>query len=142
MVKTESTTLQNSKILLFDGVCNLCNNTVQFIIKRDKKGKIQFASLQSEFGQKKTLEANLPLEDLKSIIFIENGTIYTRSTGALKMTKYLDGIWKIAYIFIIIPRPIRDFFYNIIAANRYRWFGKSEECMMPTTDIKSRFIKN
>ena len=127
-------------IVLFDGVCNLCNNLVQFIIKRDKKGKIRFAALQSEIGQSLLDEFELPLEDFDTAIIYENGKIYDRSSMGLRLSRHMDGLWPLCYAFIIIPKPIRDIVYNWIARNRYRWFGKRESCMMPTPELKARFL--
>ncbi len=135
----KSVVKQDFPVLLFDGVCNFCDNTVQFVLKRDTTKSIRFASLQSEFGQSVLNELQLPIEDLKSLIFLEKGKAYTRSTGALKLAPYL-GILKIAYIFIIIPQPIRDWAYNIIAKNRYRWFGEKDECMIPSPEVRQRFL--
>lgn len=125
-------------VILFDGVCNFCNSSVNFIIEHDKKGYFKFAPLQSEIG--KTLVDKFGLNDVDSIILVEDDKAYTHSTAALKFIKHLDGIWSWAYIFIIIPRPIRDFFYKLFAKNRYRLFGKKEVCMMPTPEIRSRFL--
>lgn len=129
-----------SAIILFDGVCNLCNGAVQFIIKRDKKGNFSFASLQSAEGQKLSKEYNLPVTDFNSFILIENNKVYTRSTGALRVTRKLRGLWPLIYGFIIIPKFIRDGVYNWIARNRYKWFGKKDECMIPTPELKARFL--
>ena len=125
-------------VILFDGVCNFCNSSVNFIIEHDKKGYFKFAPLQSEIG--KTLVDKFGLNDVDSIILVEDGKAYTHSTAALKFIKHLDGIWSWAYIFVVIPRPIRDFFYKLFAKNRYRLFGKKEVCMMPTPEIRSRFL--
>ncbi len=125
-------------IILFDGVCNFCNSSVNFIIEHDKKAHFKFAPLQSEIG--KGFVEKFGLSDVDSIILVENDKAYTHSTAALKFIKHLDGIWKFAYIFIVIPRPIRDFFYKLFAKNRYRWFGKKDVCMMPTPEIRSRFL--
>jgi predicted DCC family thiol-disulfide oxidoreductase YuxK len=127
-------------IILFDGVCNLCNRSVQFIIKRDKKKLFRFASLQGETGQEILRRFGLPADDLNSFIFLENDKIYTRSTGALRMLKALGGGWKLLYGFIIVPRFIRDAVYNWIARNRYKWYGKKDECMIPTPALKERFL--
>lgn len=126
--------------LLFDGVCNFCDASVQFVFKHDKTRTIHFGSLQSEFGQGQLRRANLPADELKSLIFLENGKVYTRSTGALKVAKYLGMPWSWARVFLIIPRPVRDFFYDIIAQNRYRWFGEKAECMMPSPEMRARFV--
>ena len=128
------------KIILFDGVCNLCNGLVQFIIKIDKKEVFKFSSLQSDFGQKILLENNLDTKDLNSFIFLDQGKLYQKSTAALKMYKSIGSFWQLLYILIIVPRPIRDWIYSFIANNRYKWFGKQESCWIPTPELKSRFI--
>lgn len=127
-------------IILFDGVCNLCNSSVNFVIKRDKQSVFKFATLQSEIAQKILTNNNLSPTDFSSFVFIENGKVYIRSTAALKVCNYLKGLWPLMYGFIIIPKRIRDGIYNWISKNRYRWFGKKEVCMIPTPDIKARFL--
>jgi len=127
-------------IILFDGICNLCNSAVQFIIKHDNKKLFRFASLQSETGQKLLSEYDLPLNEMNSFILIENGKAYNRSTAALRVAKKLNGILTWLYGFIIIPKIFRDSIYDWIAANRYKWFGKKEECMIPTPELKARFL--
>ena len=128
-------------IVLFDGVCNLCNRSVQFIIKRDKEGLFRFASLQGKTGQSLLKQFNLPTDDLNSFVLIENEKAYTRSTGALRMMRRLKGGWKLLYAFIIVPPFIRNAIYSWIAKNRYKWYGKREECMIPTPELKSRFLE-
>lgn len=132
--------MDHQPIILFDGVCNLCNGAVQFIIKRDKKNYFSFASLQSATGQKLLYEHDLSLNDFNSFILIENNKAYTRSTGALRVLKKLNGLWALLYSFIIIPPFIRNAVYNYIAKNRYKWFGKKEECMIPTPELRARFL--
>lgn len=127
-------------ILLFDGVCNVCNGFVQFVIKRDPEGYFQFASLQSEEGKKLLQQYGLP-DTLETVVLIENDTAYTYSTAPLRAARKLKGIWKVGFVFLIVPRFIRDAIYRFIAKNRYRWFGKKESCMMPTPDIQARFIQ-
>jgi predicted DCC family thiol-disulfide oxidoreductase YuxK len=127
-------------VLLFDGVCNLCNGLVRFIIKRDKAGKFKFASLQSEIGQSWLKRFGLVNVEYESFVMIRGDTYFTKSTAALKMLKELDGIWKTFYMFIIIPRPVLDFLYDLIAKSRYKIFGKRDECMIPTPEIKERFL--
>lgn len=127
-------------ILLFDGVCNLCNSSVQFIIRHDPEQKFVFTSLQSDKGREILKELGLNTEVFNSLVFIEKGQAFTHSTGALKIARQLNGLWKFLYIFIIIPKPIRDFLYTFIANNRYRFFGKKDYCMMPSPELKSRFI--
>ncbi len=131
---------ESGPILLFDGVCNLCNNSVQFIIRNDKKGRIQFASLQSDKGQALLKKYNLATDTLQSLVLIENGKAYTHSTGALKVARLLDGGWSLLYGFIAIPAFIRNAVYRYIGKNRYRWFGKKDHCMIPTPALKSRFL--
>ena len=136
----------NQPIILFDGVCNLCNASVQFIIERDPTAIFHFASLQSNAGQailaenalNATLKNEASAED--SVILVEGGKIYDRSTAALRIARRLSGGIKFLYVFIIIPRPIRDFVYKLIAKNRYRWFGKQDACWMPTKALKARFL--
>jgi predicted DCC family thiol-disulfide oxidoreductase YuxK len=128
------------RVILFDGLCNLCSGAVQFIIKRDKKNLFKFASLQSAFGQDVLKKFKLPSHELSSFILLENNIIYTKSTGALKVAKQLSGGWPLLYAFIIVPRFIRDGVYNYIAKNRYRWFGKKQECWLPTPTLKNKFL--
>jgi predicted DCC family thiol-disulfide oxidoreductase YuxK len=131
---------ENSNILLFDGVCNLCNKAVQFVIKHDKKSLIKFASLQSDFGQKILLEHNLPLNYLNSFIYLKNNKHYLKSTAALYLLNDLGGGWQLFFCFMIVPKFIRDFVYSIVAKNRYKWFGKNNECMILNEDLQRRFI--
>lgn len=127
-------------IVLFDGVCNLCDSAVQFIIKHDKKNIFMFTSLQSNAGQKLLAQYNFPLDELNSFILIEHGKAYTRSTGALKVVKKLQGLWPLLYGFMIIPKFIRDGVYNWVGRNRYKWYGKKDACMIPTPELKARFL--
>lgn len=130
----------DNPIVLFDGVCNLCNSSVQFILKRDKQKKFRFASLQSQKGQEILQRFKLSLTDFNSFVLVEEGRIYTRSTGALRMLRSLGKGWKLLYGFIIIPKFIRDAVYNLIARNRYKWFGKKEACWVPTPELRERFL--
>ncbi|WP_144522322.1 thiol-disulfide oxidoreductase DCC family protein [Bacillus pumilus] len=127
-------------LILFDGICNVCSGAVQFVIKRDPNERMMFASLQSETGQRILKENGLPLDEFNSFIYIEKGTLYTKSTGILKAMRQLKGIYRWSYLFLGIPRPIRDWFYERIAKNRYKWFGQKTSCMMPTPDIQKRFL--
>ncbi|MEO7989526.1 MAG: thiol-disulfide oxidoreductase DCC family protein [Chryseolinea sp.] len=126
-------------IVLFDGVCNLCNGAVQFIIKRDQANRFLFASLQSEFGKTQMIKAGLDPLSLHSIIVIDHNLAFQRSDAALKIAKHLDGLWSSFYIFRFVPRIIRDGIYNLIARNRYTLFGKQDRCMIPTAELKARF---
>ena len=128
-------------IVLFDGVCNFCNYWVSFAIKRDRKKKLRFASLQGETAKQILPQYNIQSSSLSSVIFIDNGRAYTQSSAAIRICKHLDGGWKLFYGLIIIPKFIRDFFYNIIARNRYKWYGKKESCMEPAPGLRERFIE-
>ncbi|HEY4551784.1 MAG TPA: thiol-disulfide oxidoreductase DCC family protein [Bacillaceae bacterium] len=127
------------RIVFFDGECNFCDKSVQFIIKRDPKGYFKFAPLQSETGQSLLKPCSIP-ESMDSFILMEDHTCYFKSTAALKICKNLRGLWKLFYILMIIPVPIRDYFYGILAKNRYKWFGKKESCMLPTPEQRERFL--
>ena len=127
-------------ILLFDGVCNLCNSLVQFVIKRDTKGIFKFAPLQSDIGQALLKKLDLPTDDLSSFILIHDDKYFLKSSAGLHVLKVLGGFWKMCYVFIIFPPPWRDFIYDIIAKTRYRIFGKRNACMIPTPDIAQRFL--
>ncbi|HMU46750.1 MAG TPA: thiol-disulfide oxidoreductase DCC family protein [Chitinophagaceae bacterium] len=128
-------------LVLFDGVCNFCNYWVNFAIKRDKKGKLMFSPLQGKTAKEKLTHFNFNQKTLSSVILVDKGKIFTQSSAAIRICRYLDGGWKLLYGLIVIPKFIRDFFYNIIARNRYKWFGKKEECMVPSPELKERFLK-
>jgi predicted DCC family thiol-disulfide oxidoreductase YuxK len=132
--------MKTENIILFDGVCNLCNASVSFVIERDRKNVFQFASLQSSFGQEVLKKHQLSSSDFDSMILLQNGTIHQRSDAALRIAKELSGAWKLLYGFIIVPRFIRNGMYNFVARNRYKWFGKQEACMIPTPELKAKFI--
>jgi len=121
--------INNEKILLFDGYCNLCSRLVNFIIKRDKKAKFLFVSLQSANGQSLLKKFGLPGDDFDSVVYIMGDKYYLKSSAILHILKELGGIWKLFFIFIIIPHFIRDFIYKIIAKTRYRIFGRHDSCM-------------
>lgn len=132
--------MNNSPVILFDGVCNLCNGAVQFVIKHDEKGQFRFASLQGEHGQQLLKQYNLSPVDLDSFVLIQGDVAYSKSTAALLVAKQLKGVVKSLYVFRIIPAFIRDGIYNFIARNRYRWFGRKESCMIPSVDLRARFL--
>ena len=127
-------------IILFDGLCNLCSSSVQFVIKRDAKDYFRFASLQSSFGQSQLKKYGLPINLIYSIILIKDGVVYQKSSAALEIAKSLNGLWPAFYIFIIVPPFIRDWVYDIISKNRYVWFGKKDSCIIPTVALKSKFL--
>jgi predicted DCC family thiol-disulfide oxidoreductase YuxK len=134
------TITRKSPIILFDGVCNFCDRSVNFIIARDKNAIFKFAPLQSEAGQKLVEEYGLDKPGIDSVILVENGRAYTHSTAALKIAEKLGGIYAWASIFMYVPRVVRDMFYKLFAANRYRLFGKKDECMIPTPEVREKFL--
>jgi predicted DCC family thiol-disulfide oxidoreductase YuxK len=126
-------------IVLFDGVCNFCSDSVNFIIRHDRHDRFRFAPLQSDIGQE--MRARYGIDDsVDSIVLIEDGQAFTHSTAALRIAKGLGGVWATAYALIIIPRPVRDYFYRLFAKYRYRLFGKKEVCMMPTPEVSAKFL--
>ena len=130
----------SNAIILFDGVCNFCNGTVNFIIRHDPNGYFKFGSLQSEAGQTLLKQYGISQPDLDTIILIEDGKVYLQSTAVLKIFQYLSGGWSILHDFIIIPSFIRDPLYDLFAKYRYKIFGKKDVCRVPTEEERSRFI--
>ena len=128
-------------VVLFDGVCNLCNGSVNWIIDHDKKNQFQFASLQSAYGSKKVIEIGLSNDYMDTVVLIEDDKVFTHSDAILQIAKHLGGIYSLAVVFFIVPKFVRNFFYKIIAGNRYKWFGKRDSCRMPTPELKSKFIE-
>lgn len=128
-------------LIIFDGVCNYCCGVVNFIIERDPRGLFRFAPFQSEAAERILGKFNYPAASLDSIVLIEEGKLYTKSEAGLRVQKLLGGIYSLLYAFIVVPAPLRDAVYDFIARNRYRWFGKKEECMIPDPGIKSRFLE-
>ena len=133
--------MQNHHIILFDGVCNFCNFWVNFIIYRDKNDTYQFAAMQSDSGQNLLKEFKLNTDDFDSFVLIVNDKQYTKSTAALMISKNLKSIVKLLYPLIILPEAFRDFFYNLIAKNRYKLFGKRDVCRIPTENEKKKFLE-
>ena len=129
-----------NNIILFDGVCNFCDSSVNFIIDRDKKNIFKFSALQSEKGQEILEYFKLPKDDFDSFVFIENDKVFKKSSAALKIANKLGGLWKLFYPLIIIPKFIRDFFYSLIANNRYKLFGRKDVCRIPTPELKQKFL--
>ena len=128
------------RLVIFDGVCNLCNGAVQFIIVHDAKRKFMFTPLQSATGQEVLRQYGLPTNDFESFIYIRDGKIYQRSTAALFVLKDIGGLWAMLYAFIIVPQFFRNWVYDKVARSRYRIFGKKDSCMVPSPEIKARFI--
>lgn len=132
---------QNKKIIMFDGVCNLCNTFVQFVIKYDKNDNFRFVSLESKMGQEILEHLELKNKNIDSVVFFApNVAYYIKSNAALEILKTLGGFFKISILLKIFPRFIRDYVYDFIAKNRYEWFGKKESCMIPTLELKSKFL--
>jgi len=130
----------HSAIILFDGVCNLCNSSVNFVIKHDKKNYFKFASLQSEIGKELLKKFNCENFPMDSFVLIKKNKLYKKSTAAINITKHLNGLYPLLYVFVLIPPFIRNYIYMIISRNRYKWFGKRKSCMIPTKEIKSKFL--
>lgn len=132
---------KNKKLILFDGVCNLCNGVIQFVIKRDKEDIFRYAALQSEIGKKLIAERGIDTSKVDSIILIEPGVAYfTKSDAALHIAQEFGGLWKVLGVFTWIPRTIRDGVYDFIAKNRYKWFGREDACMIPTPELQAKFL--
>ncbi len=127
-------------IVLFDGVCNLCNGFVQFMIRRDPKAHFRFASLQSEIGQQLLTTHHLATDNIDTVVLIDNGKAYVRSDVALRVVAKWGGLWPLLRVFGLLPRSFRDMLYNFIAVRRYRWFGEKDQCMIPTPELRSRFL--
>ena len=130
----------NNPIILFDGVCNFCNTAINFVLKQDKKGIFRFAPLQSEVGQRLLQEYNLSTKEFDSFVLIDNGKVYKKSAASLRVMNKLPWYWKEAQLLRIIPTALRDAIYDFIAKNRYKWFGKKEQCMIPTPEMRNRFL--
>ncbi len=132
--------MNHSSIILFDGICNLCNGAVQYVIKHDPHKQFTFASMQSDSGQKLLQQYQLKQTDFDSFILIQDNTVFTKSTAALLVAKKLTGLVQLLGKLIIVPAVVRDAVYNVIARNRYKWFGKKNTCMIPTPALQSRFL--
>jgi predicted DCC family thiol-disulfide oxidoreductase YuxK len=132
--------VSDQPVILFDGVCNFCNGAINFIIRQDRKGVFRFAALQSPAGQQLLQQYGLPTHSFDSFILIEKGKVFMSSTAGLKLYSRLPWYWKWTQAFWIVPRSIRDAVYNLIARNRYKWFGRKEQCMVPGPELRSRFL--
>lgn len=131
---------KDKHIILFDGVCNLCNNAITFVIQRDKKDLFVYAPLQSTAGEKLIKQHSIDTSKIDSIILIKNQKAYTKSTAALRIARKLSGLWPLLAVFLILPVFIRNWVYDYIAQNRYKWFGKKDACMIPTPELKEKFL--
>ena len=127
-------------VVLFDGVCNFCNATINFIIDHDRANRFVFAPLQSEAGQQLLRTNGLDATKLDSIVLLKDGEVHHKSEAALQIARGLDGPWSLMYAFRILPRFLRDFVYDVVARNRYRWFGRRDSCRMPSPELRQRFL--
>ena len=127
-------------IILFDGVCNLCNGAVNFVIKRDPRNVFKFTPLQEKQGILLLKKHAIDAQNLDSIVLIENGNVYIKSSAALRIARKMSNLWPLFFVLLIIPRFIRDGVYDFIAKNRYKWFGKKEQCMIPTPGLREKFL--
>lgn len=132
--------MHDHPVILFDGVCNFCNATINFIIKRDQKRVFRYAALQSDAGQRLLQQHGLSTHKLDSFVLVHDGAAYTKTTAALHLYPQLGGAWKLVKLLWIFPRFLRDLGYDLVAQNRYRWFGKKDACMVPTPELRSLFL--
>lgn len=128
-------------VILFDGICNLCNRTVDFVIERDAEARFRFASLQSESGQRLLGSFRLPAGREESVVLVERGNVFIESDAALRIARGLPRPWCWLRVFLLVPRPLRDFLYRWIARHRYQWFGKRGSCRLPAPEEKGRFLE-
>jgi predicted DCC family thiol-disulfide oxidoreductase YuxK len=132
--------MNNGPTVLFDGVCKFCDASVNFLIDHDRAGRLRFAALQSEAGQALLREGGLPTDRLNSLVLIEGKRVSTRSTAAFRIARYLDSPWPVLCVFLLLPAFLRDAAYDLVAANRYRWFGRLDACRVPTPESRRRFL--
>ncbi len=132
--------ISKNTVIFFDGVCNLCNSSVQFVIEHDQKNQFKFTALQGDYAKEILPKFNADLEKLDTILLLENGRLYTKSSAALRVARKLNGVIPLLYTFIIVPKFMRDWVYDWIAKNRYKWWGKQESCWVPTPELKNKFI--
>jgi predicted DCC family thiol-disulfide oxidoreductase YuxK len=130
-----------ASVILFDGVCNLCSGSVQFIIARDPAAHFRFAALQSPAAARLLATTIAPASRPDSIALVDRSRVFTRSTAILRIARGLRFPWSLAYAFVVVPRPIRDWVYDVVARHRYRWFGRREACMVPTPELLARFLE-
>lgn len=141
VLKPGTMKLNNNPIVVFDGFCNFCNYWVRFIIKRDKKKRFRFVANSSEYAINLADQLNFDLSKYNSLVLVHDEKTYFRSTAALRILRSLGMGWQMMYVFIVVPTPIRDFIYKVIANNRYKWFGKRDSCMIPEKDDMDRFLE-
>jgi predicted DCC family thiol-disulfide oxidoreductase YuxK len=132
--------LQVTDIVIFDGVCNLCARSVQFILRHESEPRFQFSPVQSAAGARILGTHGISAADVDTFVLVSEGKVYTRSTAALRIARHFKGAWQLLRILWVVPRPLRDMLYNFVARNRYTWFGKAESCLVPTPELSARFI--
>ena len=132
--------LTQGPLVLFDGVCNLCNASVRFLAPRDRTGRLRFAPIQSSAGQAVLGQHGLPLDDWESFVFLEDGQVYQKSAAWFRLLRYLPQPWRLLGLFRLTPRPVADWFYDRVARNRYALFGRHDTCLMPTPELRSKFV--
>ncbi|GGN96256.1 MULTISPECIES: thiol-disulfide oxidoreductase DCC family protein [Haloarcula] len=137
---TDDAPVGDRPVLLFDGVCNLCNGTVQFVIPRDPTGLLRFAPLQSEAGTELLERVGLPTDDMESVVLVEGDEVYRKSAAAIRVAELLGWPYSLASVGRLVPRGIRDAAYDVVAENRYDWFGRKDQCMVPDDDVRDRFL--
>ncbi|WP_379154974.1 thiol-disulfide oxidoreductase DCC family protein [Paenibacillus sp. sgz5001063] len=140
MEKEQAAAMEDKSIVLIDGVCHLCQGVVRFIIPRDPKGRFLFAPLQSEISRELMQDSGLVPGQLNTVVLLEDGIFYTESAAVLRIARRLRFPWPAAYLLIAVPRPLRNALYRLVARNRYRWFGRDEQCLVPTPEIRQRFL--
>jgi predicted DCC family thiol-disulfide oxidoreductase YuxK len=139
-IRSPEELLQDGPVVLFDGVCNLCNSTVQFLSDRDRAGRLRYASLQGEAGQGLLRHFGLATADFDTFVLAETEGFRTRSTAAIRTLSLLGGPWRMALALLVVPAFIRDAVYSWVARNRYRWFGREESCRLPSPGMAARFL--
>ncbi|RPH80362.1 MAG: thiol-disulfide oxidoreductase DCC family protein [Nitrospiraceae bacterium] len=132
--------VRHERVIVFDGVCNWCNGWVNFLIDHDPHGKFKFGTLQSEQAKQILQELQLSTEDFETFLLLERTRVFTKSTAALRIMRDLSGFWPLLYLFIVVPRPLRDTIYDVVARNRYKLMGKADACRVPTPSERARFV--
>lgn len=127
-------------LVLYDGTCGLCNRSVQLVLRHDSRGRFRFAALQSDTGRALLERHGVPVDQLGSVVLVERGRAFTRSRAALRIARKMDMPWPLLWTLALVPRAVCDFFYDRVARNRYRWFGRTDACMLPPPDVRARFL--
>lgn len=130
-----------NEVVIFDGVCNLCAGTVRFIVRHEARPTLRFVALQSPAGARLMREHGFDPGDVKSFVLVADGRAYSKSDAAIRITRHLRGAWRALAVMKAVPRPVRDWAYDRVAGNRYRWFGRTDACMVPTPELRARFIE-